>query len=164
MPWRILLLSLALTAAALRLVPTRADSAGCVDATPAVAGMETATLTANNHRLPVRVADEAHERQAGMQWLCPAAVAETVILFLLPSPERAYFHMENVRAPLDIAFLDERGVVVEIQRMTAGMVVQARQPVSAALEAPAGAFAAWDLAVGDRLRWEPMVSAATLRR
>lgn len=68
-------------------------------------------------RLRVKHADEADEQHAGFQYICPSTIAENGILFSFPGPGRPAFHMRNVFAPLDIAFIDRDGKLVEIYLM-----------------------------------------------
>lgn len=98
-------------------------------------------------RLRVRVADDHRERAAGFQHICPETIETTAIYFVFERPRRPSFHMHNVKAPLDIAFIDADGVIVSIQRMEP-YVVGAREQktygpqaeVAGALEARAGYF------------------------
>lgn len=98
-------------------------------------------------RLRVRVADDHRERAAGFQYICPETIAATAIYFVFERLRRPSFHMHNVKAPLDIAFIDADGVIVSIQRMEP-YVVGAREQktygpqtgVAGALEARAGYF------------------------
>lgn len=99
-------------------------------------------------RLAVRVADDQRERAAGFQHICPETIDSTAIYFEFGRPRQPNFHMRNVKAPLDIAFIDAAGVIVSIQRMEP-YVLGAQQhrtwgpgvAVAAALEARAGYFA-----------------------
>jgi len=131
-------------------LPAGAD---CVDATGALRGMARGEVVLHGPageavKLEARVADEARERSAGFQHICPDVVARTAIYFEFARPRRPSFHMHNVKAPLDIAFIDGGGAVVDIQRMEPYVAGAARQvyyspptPVAAALEARAGFFA-----------------------
>lgn len=99
-------------------------------------------------RLAVRVADDHRERAAGFQHVCPETIDNTAIYFELNRPRRPDFHMRNVEAPLDIAFIDADGVIVNIQRMEPYVLGARRRKtygpsgeVVAALEARAGYFA-----------------------
>ncbi len=63
--------------------------------------------------------------------------------------------MRNVKAPLDIAFIDDDGQIVDIQRMEPYVLGAAREiyysppgPVAAALEARAGYFAEHGISAG----------------
>lgn len=107
-------------------------------------------------RLAVRVADDHRERAAGFQHICPETIDSTAIYFEFDRPRRPSFHMRNVKAPLDIAFIDAGGVIVSIQRMEP-YVLGAQQhrtwgpagEVAAALEARAGYFADARITEGD---------------
>ncbi|MBS1270784.1 MAG: hypothetical protein MAG794_01752 [Gammaproteobacteria bacterium] len=98
-------------------------------------------------KLAVRVADDYRERAGGFQYVCPETIQSTAIYFLFERSRHANFHMRNVKAPLDIAFIDESGSIVDIQRMEPAVLGTARhryysprRPVAAALETRAGYF------------------------
>lgn len=108
-------------------------------------------------RIVTRVADERGERAAGYQHICPQTIEGTTILFLFARPVRSAFHMYNVHAPLDIAFIGDDGSINEILRMEPYQLASRKQPVYrprqafvAALEARAGFFADMGIRVGDR--------------
>ncbi len=67
--------------------------------------------------LSTRIADDPVERAAGFQYICPQQFQDNVILFIFAAPLQARFHMRNVYAPLDIAFIDNDGKVVKIMTM-----------------------------------------------
>ena len=67
--------------------------------------------------LQVRVADEGHEQAAGFQHICPQTIKSTAILFVFEHPRSPMFHMNNVHANLDIAFIDSEGKVADVQLM-----------------------------------------------
>ncbi len=135
----------------------------CVPATRELAGMQAGVITVTRDdgsatQMPVRVADDARERAAGFQHICPATVSETQILFLFPRPTSVAFHMNNVHAPLDIAFIDEHGRIIDIQHMAAYAAQPGRQGkryyrpparVSAALETRPGLFASLGVTAGN---------------
>ena len=141
---------------------------GCVNATPGVQQMTPGELRispeqGNGNHLDVLVATSAEARAAGFQHICPETVAHTAILFRFERDTRTPFHMRNVHAPLDIAFIDTRGVVVDLQRMEpyVASVVFARQPryqsqapFRFALETAAGRMKELGIAIGTRLRLE----------
>ena len=137
-PWRLVTAVLLLV-----LVPLGASNAQdqCRATTPAVEAMPAITLViAGEQELPARLASIAAHRRAGMQHLCPAAVRDLVILFRFPEPRRPRFHMNNVHAPLDIAFLSTTGRVVSVHRMRPGQngTTGPDRYVAAAVELPAG--------------------------
>ena len=67
--------------------------------------------------LRVKVADEAHEQAAGFQHICATTIETTAILFVFEKPKEPLFHMNNVHANLDIAFIDEKGAIGDVQLM-----------------------------------------------
>lgn len=137
-----LLLPVALDAAA-DCQPTTADLENMARADLVLAGPGRETV-----RLGVRVADEGRERAAGFQHICPATIDDTAIYFVFARPRRPSFHMRNVKAPLDIAFIDAAGAIVNIQRMEPYVLGATDNPtygpaaaVATALEVRAGYFA-----------------------
>jgi len=98
--------------------------------------------------LSALIADDYRERAAGFQHVCPETVASTAIYFDLGRSRRPSFHMRNVKAPLDIAFIAADGRIVDIQLMRPYVLGAASNPtysppvdVAAALETRAGWFA-----------------------
>lgn len=93
-----------------------------------------------------RIADEFHERTAGFQHICPEVIAKEFILFVFKSPTVSQFHMSNVHAPLDIAFVAADGTVVSVQTMfpyrdnSPQLLYGPREPFLYALEAHEGYF------------------------
>lgn len=82
---------------------------------PGVLGtMETRTAVladeeGNILRLPVRIADEAHERFIGFMGVPPELGKDLAILFVFESPTVSQFHMQNVFLPLEIVFFGADG-------------------------------------------------------
>ncbi len=75
-------------------------------------------LGANNQlELSTRLADEAHERRAGYQWICPEEAENTAALFPFGGMIHTSFHMRNVYVPLVILFFDYQGDLVDAMRM-----------------------------------------------
>jgi uncharacterized membrane protein (UPF0127 family) len=100
-------------------------AADCSVSTPAFEHMGSRTLTLINDRgetvhLDARIADDGAERAAGFQYLCPAVIERTNILFIFVPPIASGFHMRNVHAPLDIAFIAPDGRVSATARMLPG--------------------------------------------
>jgi uncharacterized membrane protein (UPF0127 family) len=95
-------------------------------------------------RLTALVADDSVERAGGFQHICVRDFARHPILFLFEGAVHSAFHMHNVHGPLDIAFLDAAGGVMEIQRMkpyapgAAAVYYRPARPFSAALETESG--------------------------
>ncbi len=69
-------------------------------------------------RIRPRIADDAFERTAGFQHICPEIISTSSILFVYKSPISVGFHMFNVHAELDIGFFDEFGSLKDLIRMT----------------------------------------------
>lgn len=117
--------------------------------TPAYAHMEERDLVlqlaaGNTQRLKVKVADDPAERAAGFQHICAHEYARRPVLFLFEGRVHTAFHMHNVHGPLDIAFLDGEGRVLEMQRMNpyapgaTPVYYRPARPFAAALETEAG--------------------------
>jgi uncharacterized protein len=94
-----------------------------------------------------RVALSSEEQQAGFQYISPDIIKKSLILFVFPVELVTRFHMRNVEAPLDIAFIDGEGAILEIQEMQPDRgggpglhTYGPNQPFRYALEAPAGFF------------------------
>lgn len=150
---------LATLAAALLVVGAAQAEPVCRDSTKALDAMNWAELRLPTRSLQAKIADSGWKRQEGMQWLCPDRIAASPMLFLLPGTYLPRFHMSNVFAPLDIAFLDAEGRVLEIHLMRPNERLTGEQEASAALEAAAGSFRDWGLKVGDRIEWPPELRA-----
>lgn len=69
---------------------------------------------------------------------------------LLLRPARSV-HSIGMRFPLDVAWCDRELQVVRIARLTPYRMTRSVLRARAVLEAEAGAFARWNLAVGDQL-------------
>lgn len=125
------------------------SATACADETEAVSAMPTTEIgMPAGQQLRVRVAATGSNRAAGMQHLCPEAIENTAILFVFERVRRPNFHMNNVHAPLDIAFITRDGRIVEVHRMTPDQetLTSPGEPVAAALEVAAGRAAAYGLA------------------
>lgn len=130
---------------------TTGQAAECVSETAGLASMESEaiTLRADDDRrveLDVLVADDGYERASGFQHICPDVIESVFILFRYPAETAGRFHMQNVHAPLDIAFFDSDGRAVSVQRMetyteNAQPLYGPDSPFRYALESRAGFFA-----------------------
>ena len=76
------------------------------------------------------------------------------MLFIFDEQETLSFWMQNTFIPLDIAFLDRRQVIVDIQQMEPETEVmhESARPAMFALEVPQGWFAAQGIEVGVHAR------------
>lgn len=154
------LVLLALTGA---LVPHRSAVAGrdhleCPHWRKAFFGMPGRSLvitTAGGHRLRVtaKLADADEARWAGFQCATPDEIRTTVIVFDFHREVLGQFHMQNVPAPLDIAFVKESGRIFSILRMDPSPTAT-YGPMGAyryAIEAHAGFFKERGISPGDEL-------------
>ncbi|MBX2848088.1 MAG: DUF192 domain-containing protein [Acidiferrobacterales bacterium] len=109
----------------------------------------------------VRTAVNNQTRAAGFQYVCASVIADKPILFLFDRPRIPSFHMRNVVAPIDIAFIDEYGKIESIQAMFPYVIGSIVQPlyspsreVIAALEVAPGFYKDNNIKVGDTINWE----------
>lgn len=95
---------------------------GCRQSTAGLASMQQERIKLINDQgtpieLDVLVADDAFERASGFQYICPEVIERTLILFRYPLAVNARFHMQNVSAPLDIAFFNGNGKLTGMHLM-----------------------------------------------
>jgi len=93
--------------------------------------------------LTVEIADENHERQAGMMHRTTMPENEGM-LFVFPYPHQTGFWMKNTIVPLSIAYIDPAGRVIEIHDLHPGNTkpVESRSArIQYALEVNQGWFA-----------------------
>ena len=110
----------------------------------------------NKHNFQYRLADTPERMQHGFQHTCGQTIATMQMLFKFAFPYKPSFHMNNVVAPLDIAFIDANGKITDIFLMKTYTIVDLKknlyspsQTVLYALEAHAGYFAKLGVKVGD---------------
>jgi uncharacterized protein len=70
-------------------------------------------------------------------------------------PHTRSIHSFGIRFPLDVAFLDAEMKVVAKLRVAQWRITMPRLRVNQALEAKAGCFDRWGLAIGDQLEFRP---------
>lgn len=138
--------------------PAPAAGQACVESTAGTLSMQRGWIRLANDAgqvlpLEVLIADDAFERASGFQHICPEVIGRTLILFLYSYEVRASFHMQNVHAPLDIAFFDSAGRVVGVRLMKtytedSRPLYGPGGPFRFALEAPAGFFAERGISTG----------------
>lgn len=78
--------------------------------------LPTTTLTLGAESITVEVADSPSERHNGLMFR-EALGADMGMLFVYPDPQPRSFWMENTTIPLSIAYLDDKGVILNIEDM-----------------------------------------------
>ena len=93
-------------------------------------------------QITAKIADNLAKQAAGFQKISPEIIKKSAILFVFKEPIESFFHMHNVEAPLDIAFMDSDGHFIDIETMQMGPTLYGPdQPFQFALEIRAGFFA-----------------------
>ncbi len=141
-----------------------ADGANGGGERPQDAAAEAATrLTLEGEAVPIRVAgieieveiaDEESERSKGLMFR-ESLPENRGMLFVYPEERPLGFWMRNTLIPLDIAFIDREGRIVDIQQMQPRdeTTHYSKAPAMYALEMNEGWFAAHDIEVGDRVEF-----------
>ena len=128
-----LLAAMAITAAPVG--PARAQAPECKRFREAFAAMpvQMVTVEAGGRKiaLRVRVAESGEHQAAGFQCATVQEIERSLILFDFGREISTQFHMQNVLAPLDIAFVKADGRIFSILRM---------DPSPTALYGPMGDF------------------------
>ena len=88
----------------------------CLSGAPAAQPLPEVVLTAGGHALTVEVAHTVPTRTQGLMHrrILPE---DRGMLFVFPEVERHAMWMMNTHIPLSVAFLDERGVIINIEDM-----------------------------------------------
>ncbi len=80
------------------------------------------------------------------------------MLFIFPQPKQAYFWMHNTSIPLDVAFLDPDGTILEILPLVPfeeQRVVSKSSQVAYAIETSRDWFASRNIQAGDQVKGLP---------
>lgn len=112
------------------------------------------TLDVAGHEVEVEIADDEEERRRGLMNR-DSLPEDQGMLFVYPEEQTLSFWMAETDIPLDIAYLDERGYIVDIQQMDphSEELHESRRPAMYALEMNRGWFEAHGVGEGDRVRF-----------
>ena len=121
-------------------------------AAPASAQMPVMELTAGFHRIEAEVAADQGNRMQGLMHRRVMS-ANHGMLFVFEQVDRHCMWMKNTLLPLSVAFLDENGVVLNIEEMKPQTENNhcAAKPARYALEMNAGWFAGKGFKTGQRI-------------
>jgi uncharacterized membrane protein (UPF0127 family) len=115
--------------------------------------LPTTEITAKGHALFVEIAATPTARACGLSRRA-GMPQNNGMLFVFPTARHASFWMKDTQIPLSIAFLDDAGRIISIQKMIP-MNIEKRyrsdQPVRYALEVNQGWFVQNRIEVGDRV-------------
>ncbi len=76
-----------------------------------------------------RTANNNKNRAAGFQYVCAETIATTPILFIFERPAQPSFHMNNVVAGIDIAFIRPDSTIDSIQTMKPYVLIMVDKPL-----------------------------------
>lgn len=136
-------------------LPSRSQS-GPQDPLPAI------ELRVGGKKITAEVADEDHERATGLMFR-ESLGENSGMLFVMPRPGPAGFWMKNTKVPLTIAYIDPRGVIMELHDLEPHneTPVPSRFPnIAYALEMPRGWFTKNNIWPGERLEGLPSLETA----
>ena len=114
--------------------------------------LPTTRIEVGTQTLIVEVASSETDRQRGLMERTELADGHGM-LFVYNAEAYRSFWMKNTLLPLDIAFLDGTGLIVDIQTMTplSTQLHRSAAPARYALEVPAGWFAAQAVGPGGQI-------------
>jgi hypothetical protein len=109
-------------------------------------------LSLNGHALKVEIANSDATRMQGLAHR-DALPEDCGMLFILPEPAVYSMWMRHTHIALSVAFLDEQGVIINIEDMEPDTLVRhsAARPAKFALEVNRGWFAAHGVKAGLRV-------------
>lgn len=117
-------------------------------------GLPVLELTVGGHPVTAEVAEREEDRRRGLMGR-DSLPPDHGMLFVYPDERTLSFWMRDTRIPLDIAFLDRRGYIVDIQAMEPETEERysSRAPAMYALELNQGWFEEHGVEVGDRVEF-----------
>lgn len=146
------------------LIISRSAAADCQMDNAALQEMSAVTVSVERadgtgFSFPALFAGDVRTRSAGFQYVCAERIAQTPILFHFGVPVSPSFHMNNVVAPIDIAFIDARGKIESVQSMAVYQEGRRKpryspsRPIVAALEVSPGFYAENRIDLKSRISW-----------
>lgn len=114
----------------------------------------TATIRVGGVPVRVEIAEDPDRRRQGLMHR-DSLPADRGMLFVYPEEQTLSFWMRNTRIPLDIAYIDQRGYIVDIQQMEPGTdhLYESSSPAMYALEVNRGWFEKHGIQEGDRVQF-----------
>jgi len=112
-------------------------------------------LTVGQSALWVEVVDNPRSRERGLMFR-EALPQDEGMLFIFERPQMQSFWMRNCRIPLDIAFISEQGVIINIRTMKPldeGPRYHSLAPALYVIETNAGWFEQNGIKAGDKVRF-----------
>jgi hypothetical protein len=115
---------------------------------------ELVPLRVGGIEIQVEIADDADERQRGLMYRESLGENEGM-LFVYPEQRTLGFWMKNTLIPLDIAYIDREGRIVDIQQMEPQTTEthDSAAPAMYALEMNLGWFEANGIRIGDLIEF-----------
>lgn len=112
------------------------------------------TIRVGGFPVSVEIADDPQSRSQGLMHR-DSLPEDHGMLFVYPQEQTLSFWMRNTRIPLDIAFIDGNGVILEVQQMEPhdDASHQSGQPAMYALELRMGWFEDHGVGPGDRVEF-----------
>ena len=118
--------------------------------------LDVAVIRVGGKNVRVEIARSADEQARGLMFRRSLGRNEGMI-FVYGEPRIMSFWMKNTRIPLDIAFIDGKGRIIQIESMDPFDTISrhvSRAPATYALEMNRGWFARNGVKVGDRVEVE----------
>ena len=116
--------------------------------------LEKARISVGRKKVTVELAREPGEQERGLMFRRSLG-EDDGMLFIYDSPRIMSFWMKNTRIPLSIAFIDEKGRIVQIEKMSPYDTTSrysSGSPVRYALEMNQGWFERNGVGVGDAVK------------
>ncbi len=122
----------------------------------------------SEHSITAKLADTNHTRAAGFQRVCASTIRKTPILFVFENEVVPSFHMNNVVAPIDIAFIKKNGSIDVIHQMQPYSLISlskplyaSKTPILAALETYKGFFDDHSIGLDSTVSWSALENEET---